>query len=540
MESIAFMIKTIKLLKGRALQDLSYVRIHEHQIDIDSSFYGKSAATVQIEFTIPIRQIRSHDYTWKSIEGTQIANWFAPKIIMLQNNQVVQANQHLGIWEVSSKNSSLLLWHFNPENSNPLVHYSLHNSKQIIQAVSSSDVIKPLALLIPHVGIEVSRSKIPFAAIACFTDHCDFDTISNLKQQRQFFKSYNIKITKGFFLNHYSKRPETACFDFHQDEFKAWSNDGHELAYHSLSQSLKPLDESINDFKNFKPPSDTVTTWIDHGFQPYNVSLYSTNDTLARNFGKILKKKNIDNIWNYIDSGTAAQGVINQLNANQFTLNSYYNGIKHLKVKHRVPLLIKNIVFHYFNDNSSLALYRDLAKYFKSIKQQKSIKKHFKMVLNVFKLLRLLAPIFLFWNSRKHRVYPLAVFTPVIFNHELTGEPFTVFQTLELIDFKNSLHKTTIDLLVKESGLFIAHTYFSAPLNHHRGRLFGSSTEIDQQVVQNFDYLSKKIESQEIWNPTLKELIAYFKQLSAVSFYCNEVGDLLIDDKNKLLYRAVI
>jgi len=69
-----------------------------------------------------------------------------------------------------------------------------------VQSVSKCNFINPLALLFPlDEGIEISRSKIPFSAIACFTDHCDFDTLRNLKQQRQFFKTYNIRITKGFF-----------------------------------------------------------------------------------------------------------------------------------------------------------------------------------------------------------------------------------------------------------------------------------------------------------------------------------------------------
>lgn len=533
------MIKTIKLLKGNFFHDLGYSRIHEHQIQIDSSFLGMASATVRIEFTLPITNFRNHDYTWQSIKGRLISNWYAPKIVMLQNNQIVQANHHSGIWEIDSKYSNILLWHFNPENSNPLAQYDSNNSKDIAQAISSIDLIKPLVLLFPHVGIEMSRSKIPFSAIACFTDHCDFDTLSSLNQQRQFFKTYNIKITKGFFLNHYSKRPDTACFEFHQDELTTWSNDGHELAYHSLSQSIKPVDESIIDFKNFKPPLKNVITWIDHGFQPYNVSLYNNFDTLNGNYGSVLKKNHIDIVWNYIDSGTTARGVINQLNPFQFTLKSYYNGINHLRLKDRASMFIKNVIFHYLNDDSSLVVYRNLARYFKSIKQKKSLKKHLEMVLNILKLLQVLMPIFLFWKTRRNRVYPLALFTPVIFNHQMNGEIFTVFQSLELIDFKNSLIKGNIDLLIKECGLFIAHTYFSAPLNHHHGRLFGSSNEIDQQVERNFEYLSQKIEDKEIWNPTLGELVAYLKKLSLVSFACNEAGEMIVEDENTLSYREV-
>ena len=81
------------------------------------------------------------------------------------------------------------------------------------------------------------------------------------------------------------------------------------------------------------------------GFSPNNASLYKNHERIRHNYGASLQYKGIDAFWNYIDSGTAVKGVINQLNPNQFTLQSYYNGIKHLKLKERIPMLIKNIIF---------------------------------------------------------------------------------------------------------------------------------------------------------------------------------------------------
>ncbi len=114
-----------------------------------------------------------------------------------------------------------------------------------------------------------------------------------------------------------------------------------------------------------------------------------------------------------------------------------------------------------------------------------------------------------------------------------------MFQTLELIDFKNSLRPSNLDILIRECGLFIAHTYFSAPLNHHRGRLFDDSNEIPLEIEKNFEYLSQKIKHQKIWNPTLSELVDYFSQLSKVSFSCNEMGKVLIKDQFQLPFKEV-
>jgi hypothetical protein len=534
------MIKSIKLLRENSEVNLDYVKVHKHKVTIDSSFLDAFSATLKIEFESPIIEFRNHDYTWKRIDSNQFSNWYAPKILRLKTKQLVQANQHAGIWEFDKKNPSVLLWHFNGNNGRPIVQYDSNNSKQIIQSVSKSDFLNPLALLFAlNEGIEISRSKLPFSAIACFTDHCDFDTLPNLKQQRQFFKTYNIKITKGFFLNHFSKRPDTACYETHSEELKEWHHDGHELAYHSLSQSIKPLDNSVSDFEKFEPPFKAVSTWIDHGFQPYNVSLYKNHERMRHDYGASLRHKGIDAFWNYIDSGTAVKGVINQLNPNQFTLQSYYNGIKNLAFKERIPMLIKNVIFHYYSTDYSLRLYRAVAKYFKTIKQKRSVKKHLRVVVSMFKLVRLLIPILLFWKTKKKEVYPLASYNPIIFNQDILKDTFIVFQTIEMVDFKLGLSQTNLDLLIKESGLFIAHTYFSAPLNYHHGKLFENKNEIDKQVALNFSYLSQKMISKEIWNPTLKELIAQLKKFSLVSFECNERGELLVIDKNQLPYRKV-
>ncbi len=174
------MIKSIKLLKSGSERDIEFIQIHQHYIEIDSKFLVGASFTLKVEFNHPIIQFRNHDYTWQPFGHRAIANWYAPKILRLKNNQLVQANQHAGIWEINKKHPRILLWHFNPNNANPLVQYGPQNSKQVMDASSKHHFNKSLALLFPlKASIEMSRSKIPFSAIVCFTDHCDFDTLLN-------------------------------------------------------------------------------------------------------------------------------------------------------------------------------------------------------------------------------------------------------------------------------------------------------------------------------------------------------------------------
>ncbi|MGJ8593522.1 MAG: hypothetical protein ACSHXF_13305 [Aquaticitalea sp.] len=530
------MIESIKLKKQKSWQPISFVQPQKHKVELEVFVPESQVFTVQITFKNSIVSFRDSDYSWQNILQRRLSNWYAPKIIKLETEQIIQANQHNGIWEVNPENPKILLWHFNIPNSSPLSKYESDNGKLINQATSDTDCVMPLALLLPSQnGMEMSRSKFPFSAIACFTDHCDFDNLASLNHQRIFFKKYRIKVTKGFFLNHFSKRPDTASNEFHHSELKAWLADGHELAYHSLSQSIKPFDESFKDFKNFEPPFKDIATWIDHGFQPYNVSQYHNHKPLANDYASVLNSKGINIIWNYIDSGTATMGVINQMNPAHFNLRSYYNGITQVRLKNRIPMLIKNILFHFYNTDESLRLYGSLAKFYKTRKKKKTFGKYVTFFQELVNLISLLVPVMLFWKEKRSKTYPLAEYNPVMFRHDINGNRFTVFQTLEMIDFRTGLHPSNIDLLIKESGLFIAHTYFSAPMNYHQGRMFKNDLIINQQVETNFDYISKKIESRELWNPTLKELVSYLEKFRTVTFDCDDKGQLLVKNNDYLL-----
>lgn len=503
--------------------------------------FKSQSFSICIAFKIPIISFRNHDYTWVRCNQVRIANEFCPKIIILKNGYYIQPNINFGIWEVNPSNPKKLIWHFNPENSNPLTEYKgKENSKKIVQANNSFDFfIQPTLLFSQHYAIEFSRSKIPFSAIVSFTDHCDFDTLESIRLQRIFFKENNIKVTKGFFLNHFSKREDNASFENNSEELLLWKEDGHELAYHSLSQSLKPLDESLADFFNFQPPFDEVSTWIDHGYQPYNFSLYHNTKIDSKDFSNNLTQKKIKILWNYIDSGTATRGVINQLNRNDFTLISFLKGIKDYSIKDRLGMMIKNIIFHFYADRNLILKYGKTAGSFKRFFYQRKLKSLFTFVNCVLSLFFPIIKVFLFWKSNKNKTYKYANYSPLFFKHKLVNNEFYVFQTLEMVDFKKALQKENIIKLINEKGIFIAHTYFAVPMKYHTGRIFKEPNQIDDEVAENFSYLGKKIKDDEIWNPTLIELVNYLSKFEKTVLNIDLDGKIVVSNSNDLLYRIV-
>ncbi len=496
---------------------------------------------VKIVFNEPIISFRNHDYTWVKCDKERIANEYCPKIIQLENGFFVQSNLNCGIWEINTSNPKTLLWRFNPENSKPITEYvGKENLKKIVHATRSYNFkVQPALLFSKKNVIEFSRSKIPFSAIVCFTDHCDFDTLESIQLQRTFFKHNNLKITKGFFLNHFSKREDNASFENDSEELLKWKKDGHELAYHSLSQSLKPIKESLSDFFNFQSPSDKISTWIDHGYQPYNLSLYQRNEIKTNEFSTILKNKKISILWNYIDSGTATEGVINQLNTSDFTLKAFLGGIKELKFRDRISLLLKNVIFYYYVDGKLILHYKNIASSFKKISYNREIKSFFPFFKSLLYLSFPIAKVFIFWNSLKKKTYKLAKYSPLVFKHTIGEYEFYIFQTLEIVDFKKALSQKNVQKLINERGVFIGHTYFAAPMKYHFGRMFKKPNQIDDVVAENFFYLGQKIEKNEIWNPTLNELVSYLSKFEETVLDVDSEGRIVVSNSVNLTYRIV-
>jgi hypothetical protein len=147
--------------------------------------------------------------------------------------------------------------------------------------------------------------------------------------------------------------------------------------------------------------------------------------------------------------------------------------------------------------------------------------------------------IVLFWNSCKNKVYPLAKYQNLFFEHTIGGNKFIIFQTVEFLDFINALNQQSIDKLLNEKGMFIAHTYFSVPMEYHEGRMFTKSGEVHSAVANNFDYLGQTIKENKIWNPTLKELVAFWSEFNKVELALDENGEICIKNPTQVPYRTI-
>lgn len=493
-----------------------------------------------ITFNQPIRQFRNVDYQWISFSKEGRIPEFANKILQLEDGTYVQSSTVQGIWEWFPKTPETLYWHFHPADAEALTIYSgIKNYK--VRTGAQSIALKQLPdLLFSATGaLELSRTPLPFVGTICFTDHCDYDTPENLKTQREFLKSKGIRVTKGFFLHHFSKRTENASWENQADELQKWVEDGHELAYHSLSQSIKTPQESYTDFIEFKAPMPSIPVWIDHGFQPYNWSMFANSDYQTSAFQRVMEQNKIAVFWNYMDTGRVSKGIINQLDSQQFTYASFQNSIKELPFLKRWENRLKNVVFYADNSDRRIRLYIDALAHFRKLITHKNplqFAYFLRCILPVlFKLMQLQ------WGSKRmvSQPYPLARFTPTFFKHQFGNQVYTVFQSLEMVDFSVGLAPENIDLLRNQSGLCIAHTYFSVDMKHHQGRLLENERTVALQPAQNFDYLAQQIKEAQLWNPTLSELVAVWEKFSSVRLDIDAQGVIFVSNGFDLPVRVI-
>lgn len=495
---------------------------------------------LEFVFDAPITAFQNHGYHWEVLPNKQpvFCGLMVPKVVRLANGQLIQATIQGGHWELYARYPNRLRWWFYPEKSQVLTRYTgIHHERQLESVAGFAPLPALPGLLFCTQYVSWSRAPIPFAATACFTDHCDFDTPENLESQRKLLRECGIRVTKGMFLHHFSKRVDNASWEREAMLLQAWANDGHELAYHSLTQSIRDKEAAFQEFETIIPPIP-MSTWIDHGYQPYNVSLYANEGKSGAWMGQHLSNKNIVNLWNYVDCGTATKGVLNQLNPQHFTLKAYHKGNRTLGIVTRLSLLLKAILFHYYAQESLIRQYKSLASQFKAV----VFRGQWRQLLEFFnKMMHLAGPlskVVFGWGSRGCESFPLARYQTLFFEYAIDTHPVAIFQTVEMVDFERALCPTNIDDLIADSGVFIAHTYFSVPLAYHSGRVLLNDQTVQPKVRANFEYLGEKIREQVVWNPTLDEWMAYVKGFTKTVLTCDASGNIIVLRNGQLNYRT--
>lgn len=522
------------LLEGATLSDQNWVESRIEWTAETCSFRFEftedtpiSEFFLEIEFSEKIALWRFLDYTWrKPGQERFVANTHSPKILQLASGKKVVSENTSGCWEYQP-DSGRLRWYFYHPMLSPSMVFDHEDERHFLtkQVIKKGTIIQS-GLISGNGGVEEwARSPLGFVPIVCFTDHSDFDTLANLKIQRKFFASLGIKVTKGFFLYDYTHKAETASFQSKdsRNELLDWTSEGHELAYHALSQSYRG-EQSEREFAEFESPAGThhVATYIDHGFHPYNYTKQELGNW-ASWYGHMWGK-GVKLIWNYIDSGEGNLFTVNQLNPSGFTLDALSKSATYFRgrgVYRSRKTDLRNFLMYGVPEN----LLRT-SKYLKgsvvALRSKPGLKSLGSLIGNLATFGgRMLNPETI-KSIRKKRteIFEVNRFGPVFFkacNQQDTE--IQIFQTLAVRDYDIVFSAEGLERLQQEAGLMIAHTYFAFTGENHEGRLFkDESKELRPEAVAAFERLGEKIRAGQIWNPTLGELFGFFKKFESIHY----------------------
>lgn len=476
-------------------------------------FENENVFSISLKFyfsEVPVA-FRNHDYTWCKCNTLCISNPVSPKILKFRGDTYLMADRYVGTWIYNPEHPKILEWRLWGPELSPVYHFDDNRLRHWYKPQYYSNKPLEIGLIITETPVEISRSLLPFSAVVVFTDHCDFDSAESLSAQREFFKNRNIKVTKGYFTRHYSRKGDwNASLEKNRKEYEKWVHDGHELAYHSLSQSILPFTEDHETvFNSFASPSfANVATWIDHGYQPYNWSLQDTRE-LKVLFQQHMLEKKVRLVWNYYDASEASWN----LNQNNFRISDFKNIIfSKLSLFDKIRILL-----FYNGSDEFLVKYRKIAPLIKE-----------GHILKAFTALSEIN----FQLSLEDYIKRVQLFFSV------DSEDITFFQTIAVKDWSIGLGKP-LDNLIKERGVAVIHSYFSFTGSHHNNPLFlQNSVSLNKKAELAFDRLSGHIKSGNIWNPTLVEFYNHVKIIQSVVFnYC---GNTVTPNDNHLLRKSLI
>ena len=490
--------------------------------------------SLKIHFFDLIFKWRNHNYQWVSLTKNRIANEYSPKILQLSNGLFIQAGNTLGCWEVEKNTKNTLNWHFHTPGLCPVFYFNPERSFYQ-PTILVSDVISFKLLFTKKSPVEWSRSLIPFSAILCLTDHCDFDSLQLLKRQREILKECNVRISKGIFLNHYSKRNWNIAYDISEGkkEMHQWMNEGHELLFHSLSQSIKMGQAAWDDFHSLKVPPELedIKVWVDHGYQPYNFTMQK-GETEQKFWLKVAESKGFKIFWNYYDSCEETIS-LNQIGVEELCPSKVWKS-KTASWQEKLRLLL-----YYYSSDKSVFEYRKWSGFIKAFKLKPDTKTFGRLIKSTLPIFSVFRREFLNWTLRANRNHIFVRFAPLVFKYPGMTD-INIFQTVAIKNFEIAFSKSSLDEFIEQSGVCIAHTYLASQENHHHGRLFmNEKGDVKCKMIEAWSLLGSQIELKKIWNPVLSELIDWMDKFTTIDFTMNEIGEIVYSGPHDIPIRTI-
>lgn len=481
---------------------------------------------VAFEFSSPIVLWRNHDYSWVDVSRRRVANFHSPKALMLKNGHRVVASETNGLWEFDPKHPKILTWVLADHRLTPLFRYDEQDNMRFFCPEYLPDKPLILNLLFTKGKVpEFSRSRVPFSAILNFSDHCDFDALELMKQQRMLFKKCRVRVSKGVFLYHHSKRDYNVSLERNGEELKLWKEDGHELCYHSLTQSIRPDNSWQKDFETFENSDCHWPTWIDHAYQPYNLTKMAASGHNIEDWARRMHAAGIRHFWNYLDAGHSGAGLINQLDVSQFALCNYINKALRQKSLSAFMALLRTYIL-YFSCEKSKRKYSRLVNNLRRRLWRKSLRGLWGLMNGLaFLLGRFLR--MLIETCKKEVLPEWQKYGATFFSTYVGNTKFWFFQTVEVHDFISTFSEENLKLLIESRGICLAHTYFADNDPQKKGRLFlNGAGDWMPGIEETFQRIGDAAANRKLWLASVSEIAECFENFQYLRFDVDEHGNI--------------
>jgi len=314
-------------------------------------------------------------------------------------------------------------------------------------------------------------------AALCLTDHADWDGVDKMRPLNDLFERYDFRLTKSIFPHsdpQGNKREPGLDDPAFKKEIDRLKSMGSEIAYHGLSPRVNLPEfehclERVESMDSYRPE-----TWIDHGTGEYLFSRQAKFDN-GENLVELMAEHGIRNYWSYVDIWENSCTDLNVWSARSI-IDSFYDVICLLKRKRKMSgkqfayitvALLKNLF--------GGAEYRKLNKIFdRSIR--KELMRHYRRLSHLHQ-----NPTVLYGQT--------GLFAPY------DESDLWIFDTILLNHLALQLHPDSIDKLIEENGLLIAHTYMGAQHPYGGSNCFDSDSS-EPKLLKSFEgniaYISEK------------------------------------------------
>jgi len=352
-------------------------------------------------------------------------------------------------------------------------------------------------------------------AAICLTDHADWDSAEKLTKLVDLFEKYNFKFTKSIFphsdFQGYKQEPGLDNKSF-KNEINRLYKMGTEIAYHGLSPRVNPptYNECLKRIETMKFYSPT--TWIDHGTGSY---LYSREAKFSNGVLLVdeLSKSGISNYWSYMDIWENPS-----INLNVWTKRTFFSALQDIfnlsLIKGRMnPKQFAYICIGMFKNIFGGSKYRQLKNIWKP-----SIYRH--LVAHVKRLNVLHANPFVIYNENG------------LFALNNLNENW-VFDTILLNHLALQLKPKSIDNLVKQNGLLIAHCYMGAQHKYGGSNCFNNKSENPEllsRFEENIAYISSLQKQNELVTLTFEELRKNFEKFIGTKYIREKNGWIIFEN----------